>query len=281
MPFPISSAISATDSTSIRYKGGVTDIFFPARDTPKPRSLSSVIISFVEISAPRSVVTSCGENSIDFNTARILCSSTIEVSSLPAICATTSKSRTRARSVKSDESPFSNRADASLSIPSCVRVRRIETGSKCAASKKTFFVSTVTPESAPPIIPPRASARSSSAITISSAPSTYDFPSRSVSVSPNFAKRGPITFCSEPAIMSQSNAWSGCPNSSMIRLVASTMLLMERIPKTLKRSTSHFGEVPTVTSRTSAPMYRRLFSPASSEMVKECLSFDFGRMSPS
>ena len=73
-----------------------------------------------------------------------------------------------------------------------------------------------------------------------------------VGPSPDWLARRAMTF--PPARRSRSNAWSGCPVSSITKLVTSTTLLMARMPAASTRRASQSGEGPTRTSRNTRAM---------------------------
>ncbi len=108
--------------------------------------------------------------------------------------------------------PFSKRLEASVRSASLVEVRCRPGPSQLAASISTRVVPSRTSERSPPIRPAIEVGPSSSAISRTRSSSVRSTSSSVVIVSPSRARR---TVSRPPATRSKSNAWSGCPVSSI------------------------------------------------------------------
>ncbi len=131
---------------------------------------------------------------------------------LPApIFSSSAQARAIARAGAVTSMPRSKRIDASVRRPSCLLVVRTEAGWNQAASNTICVVASLTSESAPPITPPMAWARSASAMTSTPALSARVLPSSVLIDSPWRAVR---TVMARPPSLWRSNACIGCPSSS-------------------------------------------------------------------
>ncbi len=111
-----------------------------------------------------------------------------------------------------------------------------------------------TPLPCPPITPAIANGRAASAITRSSGSRSRFTPSRVSIVSPRAARR---TRISPPDTSRRSNAWSGCPVSSITRFVQSTTRSTLRRPSASRRRRTGSGEGPFAMPSTTTATYRR------------------------
>ncbi len=118
----------------------------------------------------------------------------------------------RPRSASSARMARSNRYDASVFIRSAVRVRRVLTGSKLAASSSTDVVFSSISVLAPPITPASPIASRESAMHSIGGFSARRTPSSVSSVSPG---RAALTTMRLSRTLSKSKACSGCPYSSI------------------------------------------------------------------
>ena len=106
--------------------------------------------------------------------------------------------------------PRSNLVDASVLSPRSLLVRRSDDGLKYALSRTITRVPLPISESAPPMTPPMACARSASAITSMSGSSARSRPSSVRILSPGFAR---LILSVAPFSRARSNACVGCPIS--------------------------------------------------------------------
>ena len=97
--------------------------------------------------------------------------------------------RAEASTTASTSAPRSKRYAASVLRPSAREVRRIETGSNQALSRRTRVVPSATSVSAPPMTPAIPIARRGSAMTSIESSSTRSWPSSVVKRSPARARR--------------------------------------------------------------------------------------------
>jgi hypothetical protein len=129
----------------------------------------------------------------------------------PPNCTSSSATRSAAASGSVGSTPRSNRFDASDGSLCRRPVRKIETGSKCAASMTTCVVVAESSVVCPPMTPARPIGPESSVISRSSGDSVRSTSSRVVRVSPSAARRTRIGPCSR----SPSYPWIGWPSSSI------------------------------------------------------------------
>src|SRR6266581_2719453 len=119
-----------------------------------------------------------------------------------------------------------------------------------AASRNTSAVESETALDSPPITPPSASGFFVSAISSTSGVNSTSCPLSNLRRSPLRARRT-IT---SPSIASLSKACSGCPSSSITKLVMSTIAEIERIPQRSNRRTIQSGvRAFTLTARMTRP----------------------------
>lgn len=121
-----------------------------------------------------------------------------------------------------------------------------------ATSMRTSVVEGETPEERPPMTPASETGAAVSATTMSVGWSLMDLESRRVRDSLVVAGRMLMSVwlaAGDLVRVLKSKTWQGLPSSAWRKLVASTMLLMERRPREASASTSHAGEGETLTPR--------------------------------
>ena len=129
----------------------------------------------------------------------------------PPYVVSSSATRSAATSGMVGSVPRSKRLDASDGSLWRRSVRKIATGSQCAASMKMLVVVADSSVVSPPITPASPIGPESSVISRSSVDSSRSAPSRVVTRSPARARRTTIG----PASLSRSKPWMGWPSSSI------------------------------------------------------------------
>ena len=158
---------------------------------------------------------------------------------------TSMQARSSASMAVAGQTPFSNRPEASVRMPSLRAVMRLLARSKAAHSNSTLAVSCTISDSSPPMMPARPVAFCLSAITSMLSSSTCCLPSSVVSFSPGLARRTTMVWS---FTLERSKACIGWPVSSITKLVMSTMLLIGRTPAPYRYSRIHLGLGPIFTS---------------------------------
>ncbi len=155
----------------------------------------------------------------------------------PASSSTNRVASSNAGRGSAGSTPRSKRWPASVCRPSLRPRPMIAAGAKCAASRNTCRVASVTRVVCPPIKPARATTRSPSVTARKPSSSVASRPSSSFSVSPARARRTPTGPCS----VSRSKACIGWPSSSITYWVISTSSDTGRTPQRRRRSAIHSG----------------------------------------
>ncbi len=138
---------------------------------------------------------------------------------------------------RAGSTPRSKRWPASVCRPSLRPRPMIAAGAKCAASRNTAVVASVTRVSKPPIRPARPTARSASVTTRKLSSSAASRPSSSFRLSPVRERRTAMLPCRVP----RSYACIGWPSSSITYWVMSTSSETGRTPLRRRRSAIHSG----------------------------------------
>ena len=148
--------------------------------------------------------------------------------------------------------PFSKRVAASVLNPWCTDVLRIWTFSNQALSKKILLVDALTPLCKPPKTPAIHIGFSISQIIKSSAVNFLSFSSNEVNklLGAHF-----FTTTFFPWIFAASKACNGWPVSCKMKLVMSTILLIDLAPIDCNLFFNHVGDGPTFTPSIKIPLY--------------------------
>ena len=216
-----SGSVCGTRSSTARATSSTTSI---SRVTSRARQVGTVTSQSSPTSNPKpSRVRSCsppgtsipitwfarsGRNRTTGLSGRPEWTSECPVIRAPARSTIRRLARIAAGSARYGSTPFSQRFEPAVRSTWRSEERRMPSGSKFAASRRSSVVSSETSLSSPPMIAAKATARSASAITRSSGSSCRCVPSSVRSSSPGRARRTTIR---PPESFARSNACSGLP----------------------------------------------------------------------